>query len=100
MFNRTQTEKLEKSHGKTTSLWFKYISNLYNITSEQADLRSWQTLPHQRISPYSAMRVWDGEGTGHIQFDAHELAEPHLGHIIENRILQTAPKFFQKFGEA
>lgn len=26
---------------------FKYISNLYQISSEQADLRSWQTLPAQ-----------------------------------------------------
>ena len=31
--------------GEDTSKWFKYLMNLYNISSEQADLRSWQTLP-------------------------------------------------------
>lgn len=49
----------------------------------------WQTLPQTRLSAYNKMRVWDGEGTGHIQFDADELAEPHLGHIVENTITNT-----------
>ena len=46
----------------------------------------WQTLPANRLSAYDKMRVWDGEGTGHIQFSANELAETHLGHIIENSV--------------
>ena len=36
------------------------------------------------------MRVWDGEGTGSIHFDATEVNQPTLGHIVENRLLQTA----------
>lgn len=46
----------------------------------------WQTLPAARLSAYDKMRVWDGEGTGHIQFTANELAETHLGHIVENSV--------------
>lgn len=46
----------------------------------------WQTLPANRLSAYDKMRVWDGEGTGHIQFSANELAETHLGHIVENSV--------------
>jgi 2-octaprenylphenol hydroxylase len=46
----------------------------------------WQTLPTSRLSAYEKMRVWDGEGTGHIQFTANELAESHLGHIVENSV--------------
>lgn len=51
---------------------------------------AWQTMPQNRLSPYETMRVWDGEGTGHIQFTASELAEPHLGTIVENRLLQAS----------
>jgi len=63
-----------------------------NLASENflRHLGAWQNLPIQRLSPYSAMRVWDGEGTGHIQFHADELAESHLGHIVENRLTNQA----------
>ena len=50
----------------------------------------WQVLPEQRLSAYDKMRVWDGEGTGHIHFDAAELAETHLGHIVENSVTNAA----------
>ena len=46
----------------------------------------WQNLPKDRLSGYDKMRVWDGEGTGHIQFTANELAESHLGYIVENSV--------------
>lgn len=42
---RIHEKKIRKRYGKETVRWFRYISSLYNIGSEQADLRSWQTLP-------------------------------------------------------
>lgn len=36
---------LEKDHGKGTAGVMKIVGSLFNIISEQADLRSWQTLP-------------------------------------------------------
>ena len=50
----------------------------------------WQVLPEQRLAAYDKMRVWDGEGTGHIHFDAVELAQTHLGHIVENSVANAA----------
>lgn len=47
---------------------------------------AWDFIQSARISPYTAMDVWDGEGTGHIHFSANELHEPVLGHIVENRV--------------
>jgi len=44
---RAAAEQIEVSYGKTQSNWFKYAASLYNISSEQVDLRSWQTLPGQ-----------------------------------------------------
>ena len=42
------------------------------------------------ISPDSksqlhGLDVWDGHGAGHITFNAHEVGQPHLGYILENR---------------
>lgn len=51
---------------------------------------AWSNINPARLSPYDKMRVWDGIGTGHIQFDAIEMGETHLGHIVENRITNTA----------
>ena len=37
--------------------------------------------------PYTHMHVWDGEGTGQIDFDAAELDQESLGFIVENNCL-------------
>lgn len=47
---------------------------------------AWEAMQAKRISPYTAMDVWDGEGSGNIQFNCHELQELCLGHIVENRV--------------
>lgn len=51
---------------------------------------AWSRMQAKRVSPYTGMDVWDGEGTGNIQFHSHELHEPCLGHIVENRVTVTA----------
>lgn len=50
----------------------------------------WQSLPQDRLSAYQSMSVWDGEGTGAIQFHAQDISEPCLGHIVENAITVNA----------
>jgi 2-octaprenylphenol hydroxylase len=49
-------------------------------------LNAWPFIEQQRLSPYTDMDVWDGEGVGHIHFSSRELHEPQLGHIVENRV--------------
>jgi len=49
---------------------------------------AWSHIEAMRISPYEQMHVWDGTGDGEIHFDAAEINEAQLGHIIENRIIQ------------
>jgi 2-octaprenylphenol hydroxylase len=53
-------------------------------------LGAWQSMVALRVAPYEQMYVWDATGGGHIQFDAAELGEPDLGHIIENRVISRA----------
>lgn len=45
----------------------------------------WDEITAGRHCPYQTMTVWDGDGTGRIQFDAAELQARSLGTIIENR---------------
>jgi len=63
-----------------------------NRASEKflSSINIWQKIPENRTCAYDKMRVWDGEGTGHIQFDGRDIGESHIGHIVENRYTASA----------
>lgn len=50
--------------------------------------QAWQRLPSARLCPYQGMRIWHEtappRGDNTLVFDAADLGEPDLGHIIEN----------------
>ncbi len=48
------------------------------------ELSVWNTIMAQRAGKFNAMHVFDGEGTGHIEFTADDIHEERLGHIVEN----------------
>lgn len=50
----------------------------------------WDRMSEMRVSPYRGMSVWDATGSGSIEFDAADIGEPDLGHIVENRVTQLA----------
>jgi len=52
----------------------------------------WDAMLSMRALPYEVMDVWDGEGDGSakVRFDAADIGQPDLGHIIENSVIQTA----------
>ncbi len=54
------------------------------------DTGAWDGIAARRAFPYEAMQVWDATGSGEIRFDAADLGEPDLGHIVENRVIQLA----------
>lgn len=47
----------------------------------------WNKILAERACAYTAMDVWDGEGTGNIQFYADEVHQPQLGFIVENALI-------------
>ncbi len=51
---------------------------------------AWDGVAARRTCAYEAMQVWDATGDGAIRFDAADLGEPDLGHIVENRVIQLA----------
>lgn len=50
----------------------------------------WGRMRELGVSPYREMVVWDAVGGAEIHFDAADLAEPDLGHIVENRVTRLA----------
>lgn len=50
----------------------------------------WPAIQAARASAYGAMEVWDRDSFGKIAFCAAEYGFTHLGHIIENRVIQQA----------
>lgn len=50
----------------------------------------WPLIDHARVQPYSAMHVWDDDGTGEVLFDAHTLGLECLGWLLENANLTAA----------
>ena len=54
------------------------------------NLDVWQAIVEDRATAYQHMHVWDRTGFGEIHFDAADVAEPNLGHIIENRVIVRA----------
>lgn len=63
-----------------------------NQASERllTQLKVWQHLDKDRLSPYKHMHVWDSVSQAYIDFDSCFIAAPHLGSIIEESILKQA----------
>ncbi|EHH1024343.1 FAD-dependent 2-octaprenylphenol hydroxylase [Vibrio parahaemolyticus] len=53
-------------------------------------LGAWQGIEQRRASPYYGMEVWEQDSFAKIEFDAQSMAQPDLGHIVENRVIQLA----------
>lgn len=51
---------------------------------------AWEGMAARRMAPYSKMLVWEQDSFANIAFDAARLAQPDLGHIVENRVIQLS----------
>ena len=62
-----------------------------NLNSEHffRELGVWQQIESMRVCPYRRLSVWE-DPKARTDFDCRAIHTPHLGHIIENRILQLA----------
>jgi len=52
-------------------------------------LEAWQQLEQWRLTPYRRLGVWETDSI-YTEFSAQEIAQSHLGHIIENRLIQLS----------
>lgn len=60
-----------------------------SLTSETLlqDLGAWAHIKNMRLCPYKRLSVWD-KPSCRTDFDCQAIDQPHLGHIIENRLVQ------------
>jgi len=58
-----------------------------DATGFLGELDAWPAILAARAHPYRRMRVWDAAGGSELVFDAEELGQPQLGHIVENALL-------------
>ena len=60
-----------------------------NLATEQLLTRIgvWPTISNARAAPFRHMQVWDADGRGRTGFHATEINEAHIGHIVENSLL-------------
>jgi 2-octaprenyl-3-methyl-6-methoxy-1,4-benzoquinol hydroxylase len=60
-----------------------------SLTSEALlqDLGAWAHIRNMRVCPYKRLSVWD-KPSCRTDFDCEAIKQPHLGHIIENRLVQ------------
>jgi len=65
-----------------------------SLASERmlAAVGAWHRIKAMRACPYTRMQVWDHEAGGETHFYSGDLGYTHLGHIVENRVLQLALK--------
>lgn len=63
-----------------------------NLASEQllTNLGAWERIPKLKRTAYRAMQVWDGLSQTNIDFCAHDVQAPHLGHIVDNAAITAA----------
>ncbi len=54
------------------------------------NLAAWPAIERHHCQPYSAMEVWEQDSFARIEFSANQFSQPNLGHIVENRLIQTA----------
>lgn len=53
-------------------------------------LNVWKTILAARVSPFTAIQVWDANSQHDLLFESNEIGEPLLGYIIENNVIQHA----------
>ncbi|CAQ80221.1 FAD-dependent 2-octaprenylphenol hydroxylase [Aliivibrio salmonicida] len=51
---------------------------------------AWEGIISRRAAAYTSMKVWEQDSFAHIDFDATQIAQQDLGHIIENRVIQLS----------
>ncbi|MGJ8692964.1 MAG: FAD-dependent oxidoreductase [Thalassotalea sp.] len=62
-----------------------------SLSSEKLldQINVWPQINQWRTCPYKRLGVWEHPGA-YTEFNADEIKQPHLGHIVENRLLQLA----------
>lgn len=64
----------------------------FSLGSERLlrELGAWPLIQRMRLTPYTGLQTWEAGQTDKLKFDCHDVGQDHLGHMIENRLVQFA----------
>jgi len=80
-----------KSQSRSSEKFDPRVSAISSASQQLfRQLGVWEDMQAARVCNYTAMEVWDAEGTGSIEFSAAEINQPELGSIVENSIILAA----------
>lgn len=82
-----QTEPEPYSPEQNLDLRVSAISLASQHLLEQVD--AWSQITHARACPYKRLGVWE-QAFAYTEFNADDIEQQQLGHIVENRLLQLA----------
>ena len=66
-----------------------FLQFLFSSQYLLEQLDAWQQIVDWRTCPYRRLGVWE-LAQAYTEFTSTEIGESHLGHIIENRIIQLS----------
>ena len=89
--HKPEPELLDESASYTNTQAFNLRVSAISLGSEQflQQLQIWQQLLEWRACPYRRLGVWE-HGMSYAEFDCDQIKQPHLGHIVENHLLQAS----------
>jgi len=63
-----------------------------NLASENffKNVGCWDKIIEQRLQAFSSMHVWEKDSSAELDFTAKSAQQKHLGHIVENKVIQLA----------
>lgn len=51
---------------------------------------AWPLISAKRLQPFQEMHVWDAQGSAEIHFNCADIAQPELGYLVENSVVQQS----------
>ena len=82
--NRLPEEQISEQHDSRVSALNRATENLLT------HLGVWPDIMRSRSNSYTAMEVWEQDSFARIEFSAENFAQPNLGYIVENQVIQRA----------
>jgi len=83
-------ESQSHSHPWSASRYSHRVSAI-TLSSKRIfeSLGVWDSIRNKRVGPFAQIDVWDAVLHSEIVFESKEIAEPFLGYIIENTVIQS-----------
>jgi len=83
-------EKFSPQHFSTEQAFDLRVSAI-SLASQNllSQVGAWQQIKQWRTCPYKRLGVWEYE-SAYTEFNADDIEQSHLGHIVENRLIQLA----------